>query len=94
MGKDDFPQVFTPFSSLWPVTTAFESFEFPLDFKESMFLLLSLLGLLSGLHVERQRFLGRSFRDLPQRSTDMQSMGENWPGFAEILCYSGLEVHP
>lgn len=46
-GKDYFPQLFNPFSSLRPVTTALEDFEFPLDIKESMLLLLSLPGLFS-----------------------------------------------
>lgn len=50
-GKGGFTQLFTPFSSLRPVTTDFESFGFPLCVKESMLLLLSLPGLLSGLHI-------------------------------------------
>lgn len=44
-GEDDFPQTFT--SSLGLVTTAFENFDFSLDVKESMILLLILPGLLS-----------------------------------------------
>lgn len=49
-GEDDFPQPFTSFSSFRPGTITFEDFEFPLGVKESMFLLLSLPGLLSAVH--------------------------------------------
>lgn len=49
-GKDDFPQLFTLSSSFSPVTSAFENFQFPLDIKESLFLLLSLPGLLSAVY--------------------------------------------
>lgn len=48
--KDDSPQLFIPFSSFRPVKTAFEDFEFPLDVKESMCLLLGLPDLLSAVH--------------------------------------------
>lgn len=49
-GEDYFPQPFISFSSFRPGTTTFEDFEFLLGVKESMFLLLSLPGLLSVIH--------------------------------------------
>lgn len=50
-GEDDFPRPFTSSSSFRPVTTAFETFEFPLVVKESRFLSLSLPGLLSAVYI-------------------------------------------
>lgn len=46
--EDYFPQLFTPFSSLRPVTTPVKNFSVPLDVKEIMFLL---LGLCSPHHI-------------------------------------------
>lgn len=40
--EDDFTQPFTPFSPFRPIATAVKNSEFPLDVKESMFLLLGL----------------------------------------------------
>lgn len=40
------PQPFAPFSSFRRLTTALENLEFPLDIKESMFLLPGMHGLL------------------------------------------------
>lgn len=64
--EDKFSKIFTPFSCFRPVTTACKNFEFPLDVKDSMFLLQSLPGPLSEVHTKfRVRTeIYRLFRDL------------------------------
>lgn len=83
---DEFPQLFTPFSSFRPVKTAFENFKFLLDVNTSIFLLLSLPCLLckSTPYLESgQGFLGRSFRDLPWGWMVMSGAeyGREWASF-------------
>lgn len=75
-GEYYFPQLFTPFFSLRPVTTPIEDFSFPLDIKESMFLLLGLPGLLSAVHT-MFRVTEEIFREAFQRSA-LRTSSPEW----------------
>ncbi|RMC19558.1 hypothetical protein DUI87_03116 [Hirundo rustica rustica] len=68
---------------LGPVTTAFENLEFPLDVKESMFLLLSLPGLLSVVHT-MFRVEKEIFRKVIQRSAPRET-SHVWHGMREKM---------
>ncbi|KAJ7415200.1 hypothetical protein BTVI_38934 [Pitangus sulphuratus] len=80
-----------------PITTAFEIFEFPLDVKESMCLLLSLSDLLSVVYI-MFRVKKEISREVIQRSTlrvDSQEWHGMWEKIGQYLeDFNGLEVHP
>ncbi|KAF4794900.1 hypothetical protein TURU_097774 [Turdus rufiventris] len=67
----------------WPVTTVFENFEFPLDVMESLFLLLSLPGLLTAVH-NMFRVRTEIFGEVIQRSAPRVNSHE-WHGMREKM---------
>lgn len=97
-GEDDFPQPFTPFSSFRPGRKGSENFQFPLNAKESMLLLLNLPGLLSKVHTPF-RVTKEISREAIQRSASKVD-SHRWYGMWEDMGQyledfsDSLEIHP